>query len=130
MNTDLVKLSKQAVAECKHGFVAGDITMTGEMLYPMGKLQFEELVDIYKEQIQALCDAGCDLLVVETMMSLAETRAAIIAANETCSLPVMASLTFNEDGRTLYGTDPVTAVNVLQNLGADAVGRKLFDRSG
>lgn len=122
MNTDLVKLSKQAVAECKHGFVAGDITMTGEMLYPMGKLQFEELVDIYKEQIQALCDAGCDLLVVETMMSLAETRAAIIAANETCSLPVMASLTFNEDGRTLYGTDPVTAVNVLQNLGADAVG--------
>ena len=122
MNTDLVKLSKQAVAECKHGFVAGDITMTGEMLYPMGKLQFEELVDIYKEQIQALCDAGCDLLVVETMMSLAETRAAIIAANETCSLPIIASLTFNEDGRTLYGTDPVTAVNVLQNLGADAVG--------
>ena len=64
----------------------------------MGKLQFEELVDIYKEQIKVLVEAGCDLLVVETMMSLAETRAAVIAANEICDLPVMASLTFNEDG--------------------------------
>lgn len=122
MNMELVALSKQAVAECGHGYVAGDLTMTGEMLYPMGKLQFEELVDIYKEQIKVLVEAGCDLLVVETMMSLAETRAAVIAANEICDLPVMASLTFNEDGRTLYGTDPVTAVNVLQNLGVDAIG--------
>jgi 5-methyltetrahydrofolate--homocysteine methyltransferase len=122
MNIELVKLSKEAVAECGHGYVAGDLTMTGEMLYPMGKLQFEELVDVYKEQIKALEEAGCDLLVVETMMSLAETRAAVIAANEVSSLPVMASLTFNEDGKTLYGTDPVTAVNVLQSLGADAIG--------
>lgn len=87
MNMDLVALSKQAVAECGHGYVAGDLTMTGEMLYPMGKLQFEELVDIYKEQIKVLVEAGCDLLVVETMMSLAETRAAVIAANEICDLP-------------------------------------------
>ena len=110
MNMDLVALSKQAVAECGHGYVAGDLTMTGEMLYPMGKLQFEELVDIYKEQIKVLVEAGCDLLVVETMMSLAETRAAVIAANEICDLPIMASLTFNEDGRTLYGTDPVLSL--------------------
>lgn len=122
MNTELVRLSKQAVSECGHGLVAGDITMTGEMLYPIGKLKFEELVDVYKEQIKAICDAEPDLLVVETMMSLAETRAAVIAASEVCDLPVMASLTFNEDGRTLYGTDPVTAVNVLQGLGVDAVG--------
>ncbi len=122
MNSELVKLSQKAVAAAGHGLVAGDITMTGEMLYPMGKLQFEELVDVYKEQIKVLDESGCDLLVVETMMSLAETRAAVIAANEISDLPIIASLTFNEDGRTLYGTDPVTAVNVLQNLGASAIG--------
>lgn len=122
MNSELVKLSQKAVAAAGHGLVAGDITMTGEMLYPMGKLQFEELVDVYKEQIKVLDESGCDLLVVETMMSLAETRAAVIAANEISDLPIIASLTFNEDGRTLYGTDPVTAVNVLQNLGVSAIG--------
>lgn len=122
MNRELVKLSKQAVSEAGRGLVAGDITMTGEMLYPMGKLQLEELIDVYKEQIRVLDESGCDLLVVETMMSLAETRAAVIAANEVSELPIMASLTFNEDGRTLYGTDPVTAVNVLQNLGVCAIG--------
>ena len=122
MNSELVKLSQKAVENAGHGLVAGDITMTGEMLYPMGKLQFEELVDVYKEQIKVLDESGCDLLVVETMMSLAETRAAVIAANEVSKLPIIASLTFNEDGRTLYGTDPVTAVNVLQNLGVAAIG--------
>lgn len=122
MNSELVKLSQKAVAAAGHGLVAGDITMTGEMLYPMGKLQFEELVDVYKEQIKVLDESGCDLLVVETMMSLAETRAAVIVANEISDLPIIASLTFNEDGRTLYGTDPVTAVNVLQNLGVSAIG--------
>lgn len=55
-------------------------------------------------------------------MSLAETRAAVIAIKEVCNLPVIASLTFQEDGRTLYGTDPVTAVVVLQSIGADIIG--------
>lgn len=63
-----------------------------------------------------------DLFVVETMMSLQECRAAVLAIREVCDLPVMVSLTYNEDGRTLYGTDPVTAVVVMQSLGADAVG--------
>ena len=62
------------------------------------------------------------LFVVETMMSLQECRAAVLAIREVCDLPVMVSLTYNEDGRTLYGTDPVTAVVVMQSLGADAVG--------
>ena len=61
-------------------------------------------------------------ILVETMMSLQECRAAVLAIREVCDLPVMVSLTYNEDGRTLYGTDPVTAVVVMQSLGADAVG--------
>lgn len=120
MNHRLVALSKEAAAG--RAYVAGDISMTGQQLYPIGDLQFEELVDIYKEQIRAVVDAGADLLAVETMMSLQECRAALIAAKETCSLPVMVSLTFEENGRTLFGTDPGTAVIVLQSLGADVVG--------
>lgn len=120
INLDLVALSKEAVGD--NAYVAGDITMTGEQLAPMGHLDFEELIDIYKEQIRYLVEADVDLLVVETMMSLQETRAALIAAKETCELPVMVTMTFESDGRTLYGTDAATAAVVLESLGADAIG--------
>lgn len=120
INTKLVQLSKKAVGN--KALVAGDLTMTGKQLYPVGTMQFEELVDVYKEQIKVLSEAGCDLLVVETMMSLQETRAAVIAAKETCDLPVIATLSFESDGKTLYGTDAVTAALVLEGLGVNAVG--------
>ena len=120
MNLDLVALSKEAVGD--KAYVAGDLTMTGEQLAPIGHLDFEDLIDIYKEQIGYLVEAGADLLVVETMMSLQETRAALIAAGEVCDLPIMATMTFESDGRTLYGTDAATAAIVLESLGADAVG--------
>jgi len=130
MNRELVEISKEAVAEFeavsggKAGshYVVGDLTMTGELLFPVGKMQFEELVDVYKEQVKALADAGVDLFVVETMMSLQECRAAVLAVKETCELPVMVTLTFAEDEKTMYGTTPEAAVVVLQSLGADAVG--------
>jgi len=125
MNALLVALSRQAVSEMGaqgRVFIAGDLTMTGQQLEPIGNLDFEELIDIYKEQIEALMKAGVDLLVVETMMSLQECRAALIAAKETCDLPVMVTLTFQESGRTLYGTDPLTAAVVLESLEADAYG--------
>ena len=121
MNRNLVALSKEA-AKGTNALVAGDLTMTGEQLYPLGDLMFEDLVDVYKEQAKIIAEAGADLFVVETMMSLQECRAAVLAIREVCDLPVMVSLTYNEDGRTLYGTDPVTAVVVMQSLGADAVG--------
>lgn len=123
INERLVALSKEAVAKTGYrAYVAGNLTMTGRQLYPIGKLMPEELIDVYKEQIRCLVKAGVDLLVVETMMSLSEARAALIAAKETCDLPVIISMTYNEDGRTLYGTNPETAVVVLQSLGADAIG--------
>lgn len=123
MNIRLVEISRRAAEQANRKvWVAGDLTMTGEQLYPMGTLLFEELVEVYKEQIGYLAEAGADLLVVETMMSLQESRAAVLAAKECCDLPVMVTLTFQEDGRTLFGTDPATALIVLQSLGADAVG--------
>lgn len=120
INHRLVALSKRA-ANGK-AWVVGDLTMTGQQLKPMGTMDFEELVDVYKEQITYLAEAGVDLLVVETMMSLQESRAALIAAKEVCNLPVMVTMTFEADGRALYGTDVLTAAITLESLGADAFG--------
>ncbi|MDE7249197.1 MAG: homocysteine S-methyltransferase family protein, partial [Lachnospiraceae bacterium] len=120
INEKLVGFSKAAASG--RALVAGDITMTGRSLAPMGDMDFEELIQVYKEQITFLDQAGVDILVIETMMSLQETRAALIAAKEVCELPVMATLTFESDGRTLYGTDAVTAAVTLEKLGTSAVG--------
>ncbi|MDO5520917.1 MAG: homocysteine S-methyltransferase family protein [bacterium] len=126
INEELVLLSRKAIEEANIGsrkaYIAGDLTMTGEQLYPMGKMMFEELVDIYKEQVSYILMAGVDLFVVETMLSLQECRAAVLAIKELCDLPILVTLTFNDDGRTLYGTTPEAAVVVLQELGAAAVG--------
>lgn len=128
INRELAGLTREAIRRFKtmhpdaKCFAAADITMTGKQLRPMGDFEFEELIDVYKEQLQFLIAAGVDLIIVETMMSLQETRAAVIAAKEICELPILASLSFENDGRTLYGTDATTAMAVLQSLGADAVG--------
>ncbi len=129
INHGLVDLSKKAVEEyrkitgsTRRVYIAADITMTGEQLYPVGSMSFEELVEVYKEQLKYIIPMGIDLIVVETMMSLQECRAALLAVKETCDLPVIISLTYNENHRTLYGTDPKTAVIVLQGMGADAIG--------
>ena len=118
LNHKLVEISKRA-ADGK-ALVAGDLTMTGQQLKPMGPLDFEELIDVYKEQIRYITEAGADLLVVETMMSLQESRAALIAAKETCpDIPVMVTMTFESDGRSLFGTDAATAAQA----GGEAVMR-------
>ena len=120
INTELVKLSREAVAG--KALVAGDMTMTGQQLFPLGELMFEELVEVYKEQAAILDEAGVDLFVVETMMSLQECRAAVFAIKEVSDKPIMVTLTYNEDGRTLFGTPPEAAVVVLQSLGVDVIG--------
>ena len=120
INTKLVQLCKEAAGD--KGLVCGDMTMTGQSLKPMGNLELEELIDIYKEQANILYEAGVDLFVIETMMSLAETIAAVLAIKETGDLPIMVSMTFDEKGKTLYGNTPESCMVVLQSLGADVIG--------
>ncbi len=120
VNKKLIQMSQKA-ADGK-AFVAGDITMTGKTLIPLGTLDFEKLVEVYKEQIQAIVEAGADLIIVETMMNLQETRAAVLAAKEVCELPVMVTMTFDTAGRTLYGNSCEAAAVVLDSLHVDAVG--------
>jgi len=120
INQTLVRMTKETVGEAC--YVAGDLTMTGKQIKPIGNLDFEDLIDCYKEQIRILDRAGVDCLIIETMMHIGEARAALIAAKEVSSLPVMVTMTFEESGRTIYGTDALTSLITLQSLGADAVG--------
>ncbi len=103
-------------------FVSGDIGPTGKFLKPIGDLDFDESVDIYKEQAGALLEAGVDLFSIETMMDIKEIKAVMIAIRELCDLPIMAMMTFNEDYRTTLGTPPEVAAIVLEALGADVIG--------
>lgn len=120
MNRRLLAISKEAVGAC--ALVAGDLTTTGKLLEPRGDLSYEMLYQIYQEQIKALADAGADLLVAETMLSVDETVAALDAAQSVCDLPVMCTLSLEADGTALYGGNAVEAVMTLQEMGAAAVG--------
>lgn len=127
LTMELVGLTRRAIEEShtdRDIYIAGDMTMTGEQLEPIGTLAFEELVTVYGEQARALHEAGVDLFAVETMMSLQECRGAVLAIRENCGedVSIMVTLTFQEDGRTLYGTNPETAVIVLEAMGVDAIG--------
>lgn len=120
INTAAVR-NARAAAQGK-AFVAGDIGPTGKFLTPVGDLDFDEAVDIFREQAGALLEAGVDLFSIETMMDIKEIRAVMIAIRGLCDLPVMAMMTFNDDYRTTLGTPPEAAAIVLEALGADVIG--------
>ena len=119
-NKQLAALSKQA-ADGK-ALVAGDLSPTGLFLYPLGDARFEELVEIYTEQASALEEAGVDLFVIETMMSVAECRAVVLAVKSVSEKPVFVTITCDEKGRTLTGSDAAAVLQILQGMGVDAFG--------
>ena len=103
-------------------YVALDIAPTGKLLAPFGDLDFEEAVSIFAEMITAGIKAGADLVLIETMSDTYEIKAAILAAKENCSLPVLVTFTPDASGRLLTGADIITAVCLIEALGADALG--------
>lgn len=119
-NRRLTALSQQAVEG--RAWVAGDISPTGLFLSPLGEASFEELVDIYAEQAAGLEQAGVDLFVVETMMTLADARAAVLAIRSVSDKPIFVTFTCDESGRCLSGTDVAAALVVLQGMGVSAFG--------
>lgn len=120
LNTRLVKISKDGVGG--RALVAGDLTTTGQLLEPSGNMTYDTLYQAYQEQIKALADAGADLLVAETMLSVDETVVALDAAQSVCDLPMMCTLSLEADGSAMYGGNAVEAVITLQEMGAAAVG--------
>ncbi len=119
INREVAKLAKMAAVG--KALVAGDIAPTGQLMEPFGDYTFEEIVNVYKDQVKGLLEGGVDLFAIETMMDIQEARAALLAVKESCDLPVIVTMTF-EKGHTINGTDPLTALVTLQSLGADAVG--------
>lgn len=102
--------------------VALDIGPIGQMLAPLGTLSFDEAYDIFREIVEAGKAAGADLTVVETMSDLNETKAAVLAVKENSDMPVWATMTFEESGRTFVGTTVSAMALTLEGLGADAIG--------
>ena len=102
--------------------VALDVGPTGQLLEPTGTLRFEEAVDIFAQTVRAGVQAGADLILIETMTDLQEARAALLAAKENSSLPVIVTMTYEERGRTFLGCDPASAALTLEGMGADANG--------
>lgn len=102
-------------------YIAGCVGPTGHFPAPLGDLPWSELVDVFREQVQALEKSGVDFLFLETFSDLGEIRAALFAAKQYTSLPTACSLTYI-NGRTLTGTSPAVAAAVLEAMGADLVG--------
>ena len=124
LKTDDVVRRAVKIAKSVNGekLTALDIGPLGQLLEPLGELSFEDAYEAFKEQVVAGDSAGADLILIETMSDIYEAKAAVLAAKENSSLPVICTMTFQKDGRTLTGTDPFTMVNILQNLGVDALG--------
>lgn len=120
INSRIVALSREAAQGS--ALIAGDMTMTGKQLMPNGTFSIHEAVAVYKEQAKALYEAGVDLFVVETMISLQEMRAAVLAIREVCELPIMCTFTVDANGFTFLGTEITATAVTLERMGVDAIG--------
>lgn len=120
LNIKAVQVARSACGE--HTQLAGSVGPLGALIAPLGDLDFDVAVAAYARQIAALSSAGVDYILLETMIDLQEMRAALLAAKSVCSVPVICQMTFEENARTVTGTDVITMVKTLEALGADVVG--------
>ena len=122
LNEAAARLAREVADE--HGaLVAGDLGPTGELMAPLGTMDADAATAIFAEQLAALCDGGIDLVLIETMSDLAEVEAAVAAARAVApGLPVVATLSFDTNLRSMMGVRPGDAVTALAALGVDAVG--------
>ena len=118
-----VELAKRVVAASfKDVLIAGDVGPLGVRIAPFGRVQPEAAREAFTEQIVTLCEAGADLIVIETMSDLYEVREAIQAARDAATIPIVASVTYTRDDRTVLGDDPVQVARALDEAGADILG--------
>lgn len=118
-----VACARVAGAEYKEEqVIALDIGPTGKLLSPLGDLEFEEAVSLFGETVRAGVKAGVDCILIETMSDTYELKAAVLAAKENSSLPIIASVIFDEKGKLLTGADIASTVALLEGLGVTAIG--------
>ena len=122
---DIIKAAIKIAKSTTYGTetkVALSIGSIGELLKPVGTLEYEEAYGIFKEMVIAGEEAGADLVVFETMMDINEVKAGVLAAKENTGLPVFASMTFEKSGKTLMGCSVELMAKTLEEIGIDAIG--------
>ncbi|OGC23339.1 hypothetical protein A2291_06730 [candidate division WOR-1 bacterium RIFOXYB2_FULL_42_35] len=119
INIAATKLARKVVGV--KGFVSGSIGPLGKLIDPLGDVTFDQAYAAFAEQAKALEEGGVDVICVETISDLQEMRAAVIAVKNETKLPVIASMTYDDVEKTIYGTPPEVAVVVLEALGVDIV---------
>lgn len=119
INLEAAKLARNAIGE--KGFVCGSIGPLGKMIDPLGEITFDQAYEAFAEQAKALEEGGVNVVSIETISDLQEMRAAVIAAKNETKLPIIASLTYDDGEKTVYGTPPEVAATVLEALGADVI---------
>ncbi len=120
-----VELAIRARSACGRdddAWIALDVGPTGKLLEPLGDLSFDRAVEIFSHVIQIGRDAGADLVLIETMNDTYEIKAAVLAAKETCNLPILATTTFDRNGQLLTGAGVEAVVPLLESLRVDALG--------
>ena len=118
----VVVARQAAVQSDKEVLIAGDVGPLGVRLAPFGRVQPEQARQAFAEQMQALADAGADLIIIETISDLNEVQEAVAAARQVCDLPIIASMTFTRDDRTLMGDAPGGVAQALQTAGVEVIG--------
>ncbi len=103
-------------------YVGVDVGSLGKLLKPLGELEFETAVVLFKETISIAAECGVDFVLIETMNDVYEAKAAVIAAHEVCSLPVFVSTVFDDRGRTMTNSSPLITATIFGGLSADALG--------
>lgn len=119
---DNVMAARERFEDRDEKFIALDVGPIGKLLKPVGDLDFEEAVEIFKEVIKTGADAGADLIAIETMSDTYELKAAVLAAKEVCDLPIIATVAFSDDKRLLNGADAKTVISLLEGLRVEALG--------
>ncbi|MDD5594012.1 MAG: homocysteine S-methyltransferase family protein, partial [Candidatus Margulisbacteria bacterium] len=119
INIAAARLARKVIGA--KGFVCGSIGPLGKMIDPLGEITFDQAYQTFAEQAKALEEGGADVVSIETISDLQEMRAAVIAVKNETKLPVIASMTYDDAEKTVYGTPPEAAVVVLEALGADVI---------
>lgn len=120
INSKAVEIARTAAAGKAQ--VAGSVGPLGQLIAPLGELDFEVAVAAYARQIKALAQAGADYILLETIIDIQEMRAGVLAAKSVCNLPIICQMTFEENARTVTGTDIVTMAKTLEAMGVSVLG--------
>lgn len=131
INTAAVRVAKEAIAMYKpEARVAGSMGPTGRFLQPLGNMSFDSIYESYREQADALIEAGVDFIIIETIIDVQEMRAALLASLDARQaagktkdqVQIICQFSFSEDGRTITGTPPEVATTIVEAIGADIIG--------